>query len=143
MMRAIAGIGALLVGMLVGLFVYRSYLTLPVATDPTMPSQAKGAAPPTPAQTVNIFGIKTDLLSIAEAERVHQAAHSSVASLDELIAGGDINMKSAGREGYKYEIEPADEGENFRVIARCTPAFAGCTNYVIDQNMDITTTTEP
>jgi|SRR5277367_982932 len=139
MMRAIAGIGALLVGMLVGLFVYRSYLTLPVATDPTTPSQGKDAAPPTPAQTVNIFGIKTDLLSIAEAERVHQAAHSTVASLDELIAGGDITMKSAGREGYKYEIEPSGEGEGFRVIARCTPAYAGCTNYVIDQNMDITT----
>jgi hypothetical protein len=140
-MRAIAGIGALLVGMLVGLFVYRSYLTLPVATDAATPSQAKGAAtpPPTPAQTVNIFGIKTDLLAIAEAERVHQAAHSSVASLDELIAGGDITMKSAGREGYKYEIEPADGSDGFRVIARCTPADAGCTNYVIDQNMDMST----
>jgi hypothetical protein len=133
-MRSIGGIVALLVGTLVGLFAYRSYLTQPLAV-PGTPSQATGAA--TPSQTINIIGIKSDLLAIAEAERAYQAEHSSVASFDELVSGGEISMKTSGRAGYKYDIEPA--GEGFRVIARCTPAVAGCANYAIDQTMEIRT----
>jgi hypothetical protein len=123
-MRSIAGVAALLVGALVGLFVYRSSLTQ---------SQVTGAA--TPAQTINIIGIKNDLLSIAEAERAYQAENSSVASLDELVSSGEMSMKKSGRDGYTYEIEPS--GEGFRVIARCSAAVAGCTNYTIDQTMEI------
>ena len=125
----IGGLVALLVGALGGLFLYRAYLTQP----PAVAGESAPAA--TPAQTVNIIGVKSDLLSIAEAERAYQAEHSSIASLDELEAGGQISMKTSGREGFKYEIEPV--GEGFHVIARCTPPIATCTNYVIDQNMEI------
>jgi hypothetical protein len=128
-MRMIGGLVALLVGLLGGLFLYRAYLTQP-------PAVAGEAAPATtPTQTVNIIGIKSDLLSIAEAERAYQAEHSSIASLDELQSGGEISMKTSGREGYKYEIERV--GEGFHVTARCTPPIANCTNYFIDQNMEI------
>jgi hypothetical protein len=130
-MRIIGGLVALLVGALVGLFVYRSYLTQP----PQVAGEVTPAA--TPSQTINIIGIKSDLLVIAEAERAYQAEHSSVASFDELVSGGEISMKTSGRDGYKYDVEPA--GEGFRVIARCTPAIAGCTNYAIDQTMEIRT----
>jgi hypothetical protein len=128
-MRMIGGLVALLVGVLGGLFLYRAYLTQP----PAVAGESVPAA--TPTQTINVVGIKSDLLSIAEAERAYQAEHSSIASLEELEAGGEISMKKSGREGYKYEIEPA--GEGFHVIARCTPPVATCTNYVIDQNMEI------
>lgn len=132
-MRMIGGLVALLVGLLGGLFLYRAYLTQP-------PSVAGESAPATtPTQTINIIGIKSDLLSIAEAERAYQAEHSSIASLEELQSGGEISMKTSGREGYKYEIEPV--GDGFHVIARCTPPVPTCTNYFIDQNME--TSAEP
>ncbi len=95
-MRSIGGIIVLLVGAVVGLFVYRTYLTQ---------SQATGAA--TPAQTINIVGVKNDLVSIAQAERAYQAEHSSIASLDELVSSGEMSMKKSGRDGYTYEIEPS------------------------------------
>jgi hypothetical protein len=123
-MRSIGGIVALLVGVLVGLFVYRSYITQ---------SQVTGAA--TPVQTINIIGIKNDLLSIAQAERAYQAEHSSIASLDELVSSGELSMKKSGRDGYTYQIEPSAEG--FRVIAHCPPAVAGCTSYAVDQTMEV------
>ena len=125
----IGGLVALLVGVLGGLFLYRAYLKQP----PAVAGESAPAA--TPTQTINIIGVKSDLLSIAEVERAYQAEHSSIASLDELKSGGEISMKTSGREGYKYEIEPA--GEGFHVIARCTPPNATCTNYVIDQTMEI------
>jgi hypothetical protein len=124
LMRSIAGIVTLLVGAGIGLFLYRSSLTQ---------SQATGAA--TPAQTINIVGVKNDLLSIAQAERAYEAEHSSIASLDELVSSGEMSMKKSGRDGYTYEIEPSSEG--FRVTARCSAAVAGCTNYVIDQTMEV------
>ncbi len=133
-MRSIAGIAALLVGALAGLFLYRSSLTQSQVA-------VAGAGAATPSQTINIIGIKNDLLSIAEAERAHQAEHTSVASLDELESSGELSVKKPGRDGYTYEIEPS--GEGFRVIARCSAAAAaaapapGCTNYVIDQSMEI------
>ncbi len=123
-MRAIGGIVMLLVGAVVGLFVYRSYITQ---------SQASGAA--TPAQTINVVGVKNDLLSIAQAERAYQAEHSSIASLDELASSGELSMKKSGRDGYTYDVEP--DGDGFRVIARCSPAVAGCTTYVADQSMEV------
>jgi hypothetical protein len=123
-MRSIGGIIALLIGALVGLFVYRCYLTQ---------SQATGAA--TPAQTINIVGIKNDLLSIAQAERAYQAEHSSIASLDDLVSSGELSMKKSGRDGYTYQVEPS--GEGFRVLARCSATVAGCTNYVVDQTMEV------
>ena len=123
-MRALGGIVALLVAMVAGLFVYRSYITQ---------SQGSGAA--TPAQTINVVGVKNDLLSIAQAERAYQAEHSSIASLDELASSGELSMKKSGRDGYTYEIEPS--GDGFRVIARCSAAVAGCTNYIADQSMEV------
>jgi hypothetical protein len=130
-MRMIGGLVALLVGLLGGLFLYRTYLTQP----PAVAGETAPAA--TPAQTINIIGVRSDLLSIAEAERAYQAEHSSIASLDELVSGGELSMKMSGRDGYKYEVEPA--GEGFHVVARCTPPNATCTNYLIDQNMEFST----
>ena len=112
-MRSIAGIAALLVGAVVGLYVYRTSLT----------------------QSINIVGVKNDLVSIAQSERAYQAEHGSVASLDELVSSGEMSMKKSGRDGYTYEVEPS--GEGFRVIARCSAAIAGCTNYAVDQTMEV------
>ena len=90
------------------------------------------------ADDPNVVGVKNDLLVIAQAERAHQAEHSSVASLDELVSSGEMSMKKTGRDGYTYDVEAS--GDGFRVTARCPSSLAGCTNYVVDQTMEIRTT---
>jgi hypothetical protein len=124
-MRSLGGlIGLLAIALIAGL-VYKYYLSQP---------QAPGAA--TPVQTIDIVGVKTDLLAIAQAERLYQAEHGSYASLDELTASGAMSMKKSGRDGYTYQVETS--GQSFRVIARCPAAtIPGCTNYAIDQTMEV------
>ncbi len=90
----------------------------------------------TPQATVDVAGVKNDLLAIAQAERIYQAQHSAYASLDELSSSGALAMKKTGRDGYTYEVETSADG--FRVLAHCpsSPAQA-CTSYSIDQTMAI------
>jgi hypothetical protein len=121
-MRAVLGLAALLIGAAVTLYIYKTQLTQ---------SQAAGAG--TPAQTINVVGVKNDLISIAQAERAYQAEHNSVASLDDLVSSGEMSMRKTGRDGYTYGVEAS--GDGFRVTARCFAA--GCTNYVVDQSMEV------
>jgi len=123
-MRAVLGFAAVLVAAAVMLFIYKNSL---------QQSQAAGAA--TPTQTINVVGVKNDLLAIAQAERTYQAEHNSVASLDELVSSGEMSMKKTGRDGYTYDVESTSEG--FRVTAHCSAAIQGCTNYVVDQMMEV------
>jgi hypothetical protein len=123
-MRAVLGFAALLIGAAVMLFIYRNSLTQ---------SQAAGAG--TPTQTINVVGVKNDLLAIAQAERTYQVEHSSVASLDELVSSGAMSMKKSGRDGYTYDVESTSDG--FRVTAHCPGGVTGCTNYVVDQGMEV------
>lgn len=53
-----------------------------------------------PTQTIDIVGVKGDLLSIAQAERIYQTQHGSYASLDDLVSSGALSMRKDGRDGY-------------------------------------------
>lgn len=123
-MRSAASMISILVVAVIGLLVYKFYFTQ---------SQSTGTV--TPAQTINVVGVKNDLLAIAQAERAYQAEHNSIASLDELVSSGEMAIKKSGRDGYTYDIDSA--GEGFRVIARCSAAVTGCTNYSVDQTMEV------
>ncbi len=123
-MRGLGSIISILVVAVIGLLVYRFYFTQTSST---------GAA--TPAQTINVVGVKNDLLSIAQAERAYQAEHNSIASLDELVSSGEMSLKKSGRDGYTYAVESS--GDGFRVTARCAASAASCTNYAVDQTMEV------
>ncbi|MDR3720332.1 MAG: hypothetical protein P4L00_01930 [Candidatus Acidoferrales bacterium] len=123
-MRSLGSIISILVVAVIGLLVYKFYFTQ---------SSSTGAA--TPAQTINVVGVKNDLLSIAQAERNYQAEHNSIASLDELVSSGEMSIKKTGRDGYTYDVESS--GDGFRVTGRCSATAAGCTNYVVDQSMEV------
>jgi len=123
-MRAVLGVAGILVAAAITLFIYKNSLTQ---------SQAAGAA--TPQQTIDVVGVKNDLLAIAQAERAYQVEHGSVGSLDELVSSGAMSMKKSGRGGYSYGVEAA--GDGFRVTAQCPSSLAGCTNYVVDQTMEV------
>jgi hypothetical protein len=92
-----------------------------------------------PVQTIDVIGVKNDLLAIAQAERAYQAEHGDYASLDELASSGALTMRRSGRDGYTYEVETSSNG--FRAVAHCPPtATSGCTNYAIDESMEIQAT---
>ena len=92
----------------------------------------------TPAQTINIVGVKNDLIALAQAERGYQAEHGGFASLGDLTSSGALAMQNRGRQGYTYDIENTSNG--FRAIAHCpTVTNPGCTDYFVDQTMEVQT----
>jgi hypothetical protein len=96
--------------------------------------QSTGSA--APARTVDVAGVKNDLVSIAQSERIYQAEHSAYGSLDQLTSSGAMSMAKTGRDGYTYDVDAS--ATSFRVVAHC-PAAAnpGCSNYAIDNSMDV------
>jgi hypothetical protein len=96
--------------------------------------QSTGSAQPT--RTIDVVGVKNDLLSIAQAERIYQAEHSSYTTLDQLTSSGALSMTKSGRDGYTYNAEGS--ANNFQVVANCPVATTpGCTNYAIDDTMEV------
>jgi hypothetical protein len=118
LMRAVGSMVSILVVAVIGLLVYKFYFT-----------QSQSTGTMTPVQTINVVGVKNDLLAIAQAE------HNSIASLDDLVSSGEMSLKKSGRDGYTYDIESS--GDAFRVIAHCPAGVAGCTNYAVDQTMEV------
>ena len=64
-----------------------------------------------------MVGVKSDLLAIAQAERMYLASHGSYASVDELQQDGSITFSGANRRGYSYTAE-VDDGQHFKITAR-------------------------
>jgi hypothetical protein len=124
-MKSLAG---LLIVALLAALVYKYYF-----------SSLQSAGTGTPAQTIDIVGVKNDLIGIAQAERAHQAEHGSYTSLDALISSGELTMKQTSRNGYTYTVETTDQ--TFRAIAHCpTATFPSCGNYAVDQSMEVQAT---
>jgi hypothetical protein len=118
------GFLALLIGMGVGIYLY--------AKQAQTSSAAAGANNPRAA--VNITGVRTDLMNIAQAERGYFASEGKYASLDELISSRSITV-ARQRPPYTYEIETT--GTSFRVIATRTQDDASGTpaQLSVDQDM--------
>ncbi len=122
MMRSLAGL--LIVALFAGV-VYKYYWS-------SLPST--GAA--TPADVIDIVGVKNDLMGIAQAERAYSAEHGTYASLEELISGDQLIMKSTTHNGYTYSVDTADQ--TFRAIAHCPEETnPGCTSLMIDESMEV------
>jgi hypothetical protein len=126
-MKSLAGL--LVVALLAGV-VYKYYFAN---------LQSAGTGTATPTQTIDIVGVKNDLLGIAQAERAHLALHGSYASLDELTSSGELTMNRSGRNGYTYSVETGDQ--TFRAVAHCpTATYPGCSNFAVDQSMEVRAT---
>jgi hypothetical protein len=125
-MRALA---ALLVSVALLFGVYQLYLKrMPVSDAGTAPTQA-----------ISLTGVRSDLLQIAQAERMYIATNGNCVTLDELISSGSLTMKRTERDGYTYAVSCS--GSNFSVAARHAPAPADSPirypNFAIDQNMQV------
>jgi len=125
-MRSLGSLAGLLIVVLISAFTYKFYLAK---------SPAVGGAQ-TPAQTIDVVGVKSDLLGIAQAERLYQAQHGTYASMNDLVSSGAMSVRKSGRDGYTYDVDAS--ADSFQAVAHC-PADTqpGCTNYTIDQTMTI------
>jgi hypothetical protein len=124
-MKAAGGVLGLLIVLAVGYFIYKAEFT----QGPT------GGAPP--MQTIDVTGVKSDLIAMGQAERLYMASHGAYASLDQLQQDGTMNVSGSSRRGYSYAAE-IDDGQHFKITATPTdPAKKGWPTLVIDDTMQI------
>lgn len=90
-----------------------------------------------PRATIDIAGVRNDLVTLANAERRYFARESKYASLDELRAAGDISMPSNSRGPYLYEAQVSDNGFRITATFTGTPEPEAIRSLSIDENMQI------
>ena len=128
-MRVLGSVLGLLVFVVIAGLTYQFYFQRSSSVD--------GAAKP--SQTIDVVGVKSDLLAIAQAERLYQAQHDSYGSMEDLVSSGAMSLRKSGRDGYMYDVNTSTDG--FRVVAHCSAQTNPvCTSYSIDQTMEIQTT---
>jgi hypothetical protein len=71
-----------------------------------------------PTATVDLIGVRNDLLAIAQAERSHAALRGSFVSVEQLRSEGDLTMNRDRRGPYSYSAEVSET--NFRIVATYT-----------------------
>jgi hypothetical protein len=103
-MGRVFGFLSLVVGLAVGMYFYGRQVQ----------SSSAAAGTNNPKATINITGVRTDLMGIAAAERQYYASEGKYASLDELVSNHYLAM-ARERPPYSYEIQIGSGG--FRVIA--------------------------
>ncbi len=77
-------------------------------------STSAAAGTNNPKAAINITGVRTDLMTIAQAERGYFALEGKYASLDDLISSRSLSV-ARQRLPYSYDIEIG--GGGFRVVA--------------------------
>jgi hypothetical protein len=104
-MRGTFGLLAMVIAMAIGVFIYSRQA-----------QSVSGLAPnANPQATVNVIGVKNDLIAIANAERAFNAEQGRYASLDELTSGKYMSIRGGGRDPYTYGVDIT--GGSFRVTA--------------------------
>jgi Tfp pilus assembly protein PilE len=95
-------------------------------------------------QNISVVGVKTDLMAIAQAERMYYTQNGAYADLPTLTSTGTMNLTRTSRDGYTYSAVPS--GSTFTVTATYTPPPvqnpAGVTpphfpTFTIDQTMEV------
>lgn len=89
-----------------------------------------------PRATIDVAGVRNDLLAIANAEKQHYALEGKYLSLDELRAKGTV-IPADRRGPWSYSAEIGDT--NFRIVATYSgPEVAGVPKILsVDQTMTI------
>ncbi len=126
MSRLFGFVGLLLV-LGVGAYIYKQQILATAAPGSTA----------NPRGTVDLVGVKNDLIAIAQAERRHLASEGKYASLDNLISNGDISMKAPSRGPFNYTSDVSDA--TFQITATYSGDIDGVPKSLsIDQTMQIT-----
>lgn len=91
-----------------------------------------------PHAAINITGVRSDLISIASAERRYFATEGKYGSIDDLISASYISLRRQ-RPPYSYEVEVNSRG--FRAVATRAADINTDTprELSVDQDMDFKT----
>lgn len=120
-MRGAFGLLALVIAMAIGMVIYSRQA-----------QSVSGSAPnANPETTVNVIGVKNDLIAIANGERAFNAEQGRYASLDELTSGRYVSIRG-GRDPYTYSVDIT--GSSFRVNAE-TSAPGAPPHLWVDETM--------
>lgn len=103
-MSRLFGFLSVVIVMAVGLYIYSSQVQ----------STSAAIGGNNPKAAINITGVRSDLMTIAQAERGYFALEGKYAPLDELISSRSLSV-SRQRAPYSYDIEIG--GSGFRVVA--------------------------
>jgi Tfp pilus assembly protein PilE len=95
-------------------------------------------------QNISVVGVKNDLISIAQAERMYYTQNGSYADLSTLSSSGTMNITRTSRDGYTYTAEPAANAFTITATYTAPPVSnpAGVTpphfpTFTIDQTMEV------
>ena len=120
-MRGAFGLLSLIVAVAIGMFIYSRQA-----------QSVSGSAPnANPKTTINVVGVKNDLIAIANAERAFNADQGRYASLEELTSGKYMTIRSE-RPPYAYSVDVT--GSSFRVNAE-TSAPGAPPHLWVDESM--------
>ena len=121
------GILGMVIALAIGAYIYKQQIQA---------TSAPGGATANPRATIDVVGVKNDLIAIANAERRHFALDGKYVSIDDLISNGDISMQKPSRGPFSYSSEIGDT--TFRIVATYSgPPAEGPTTMSIDQTMEI------
>ena len=107
-MGRVLGFLGTIITMAIGMYIY----SLQVKT------LTPGAGSGNSEEVATIAGVKNDLIGLANAERGYLASQGKYGSLDELISGNYVRMKSE-RPPYIYDVE-ISSSSSFRASATRT-----------------------
>jgi hypothetical protein len=127
-MRSVFGLLSIVIVMAIGMYIYSKQAQ----------SSSALAGANNPKAAINITGVKSDLVSIASAERRYFATEGKYASFDELISTNSITV-ARQRPPYTYEVQTSSGG--FRVVAtRSGDDTSGTPAQLsVDENMEFQT----
>jgi uncharacterized protein (UPF0333 family) len=122
------GFLGVVIALAVGMYVYSRQVQ----------SSAAAAGANNPQAAINITGVRSDLISIATAERRYFATEGKYASFDELISTHYITV-ARQRPTYSYEVQTSSSG--FHVVATRSGDNAAGTpaQLSVDENMEFQT----
>jgi hypothetical protein len=125
-MKAVAAFVGLVLALGAGYVVYQASLR--------QVSDATGGA--TPQQTIDLTDVRTNLMNIAQAERMYVANHGTYGTIDQLRADGSPAL-GADVRGYGFSASP-NGAQSFTVTAAPTDAATpGLPTLVVDDAMEI------
>ena len=128
-MGRVFGFVGLLVVMGAGMYIYKQQV---VAVS------APGGTTANPRSTIDVAGVRNDLVAMASAERRRFASDGKYVDISDLISNGDISMPSPSRGPFSYSASVSDSG--FRITATYSGNDPGAPHTMsIDENMQIST----
>ncbi len=126
-MTRVLGLLGLVIVLGIGAYIYKQQI---------LATSVPGGAKANPVATVDVAGVKNDLVAIANAERRRYASDGKYVPISDLISNGDISMQSPTRGPYSYTSDVSDTG--FKITATYSGAEPGVVKtWSIDQTMEV------